>query len=190
MSTAALVVIDVQTGFDDARWGARNNPAAEDAMARALELWRRAGLPVIHVQHLSTEEDSPLRPDRPGSAFKPLARPRSGEAVVTKSVNCAFIGTDLAGRLERAGIDTLVLMGFTTDHCVSTTARMAGDLGYRTFVLSDATATFERTAPGGRHVDAETMHETALASLDGEFARVVDVAELERIVEALAGAAP
>src|ERR1043165_4315746 len=95
----ALVLIDIQDGFDDPYWGKRNNLDAENNAARLLQEWRQAKLPVFHVQHLSTEPASPLRPDSPGSALKKIVHPVGLEAVITKNVNSAFIGTDLEKRL-------------------------------------------------------------------------------------------
>lgn len=170
--TVALLVIDVQQGFDDPRWGARNNPGAEQRIAELLEAWRATGRPVIHVQHLSLEPQSPLREDAPGHAFKIDALPMAGEPVFRKHVNSAFIGTGLETHLRSNGIDTLVLAGLTTDHCVSTTARMAGNLGFDVTVVEDATATFDRRDADGTHYSADLMHRIALASLHGEFATV------------------
>ena len=171
-SGAALLLIDVQQGFDESRWGKRNNPEAEKRIAELLAAWRAAGLPVVHVQHQSLEPGSPLRAGMPGSAFKPEALPRAGEPVFRKHVNSAFIGTDLETHLRGKGIEELVLVGLTTDHCVSTTARMAGNLGFRVVVVEDATATFERTGPDGSRHEADLVHRLALASLHGEFATV------------------
>ncbi|MBA3316483.1 MAG: cysteine hydrolase [Gemmatimonadales bacterium] len=169
---AALLLIDVQQGLDHPRWGARNNPAAEQRIAELLAAWRATGRPVIHVQHLSLEPRSPLRQDAPGHAFKIEALPVAGEPVFRKHVNSAFIGTDLEAHLRANGIATLVVAGLTTDHCVSTTIRMAGNLGFTVTVVEDATATFERRGPDGIHYSAELMHRAALASLHGEFATV------------------
>jgi nicotinamidase-related amidase len=169
---AALLVIDVQQGMDDPVCGERNNPDAERQISTLLAAWRDAGWPIIHVQHMSDEPDSPLRPDAPGYAFKPEALPQEGEPVFRKTVNSAFIGTTLEDHLRRAGIHTLVIAGMTTDHCVSTSARMANNLGFAVVVVEDATATFERTGPDGAHYSAEQMHRVELASLHGEFASV------------------
>lgn len=110
--------------------------------------------------------------------MKPEAEPHPGEPTLTKNVNSAFIGTDLQERLQSMGARTLVLVGLTTDHCVATTAPMAGNFGFDTYVVSDATATFERAGTRGQHYTAEEMHDTALASLNGEFASIVTTADL------------
>ena len=171
-SGAALLVIDVQQGLDEPRWGARNNPDAEQRIADLLEAWRATGQPVIHVQHLSLQPQSPLREDKPGHAFKVEALPMPGEPVFRKHVNSAFIGTDLEAHLRASGIEALVVVGITTDHCVSSTVRMAGNLGFTVTVVEDATATFERLGPDGTHYSADLMHRVTLASLHGEFATV------------------
>lgn len=129
MTHEALIIIDVQKGFDDPRWGNRNNPQVEANISLLLDSWRRKNQPVVHIQHCSTEPDSPLRPDQPGNAFKPEALPLAGETRFKKTVNSAFIGTGLETYLRESKINDLVIVGLTTDHCVSTTTRMAGNLG-------------------------------------------------------------
>lgn len=171
-SAAALLVIDVQQGLDDPRLGARNNPDAEQRIAELLAAWRATGRPVIHVQHLSLEPQSTLREDAPGHDFKVEALPIAGEPVFRKHVNSAFIGTDLEAHLRAHAIEQLIVVGLTTDHCVSTTTRMAGNLGFTVTIVDDATATFERRGPDGTHYSADLMHRVALASLQGEFATV------------------
>jgi nicotinamidase-related amidase len=170
---AALVIIDVQRGFDDPKWGKRNNPHAEENIARLLSAWRSKSQPIFHIQHCSTEADSPLRPGSVGNEIKQIVTPVAGETVIRKTVNSALIGTDLEQQLRNRRIDTLVLIGLTTDHCVSTTARMAGNLGFNTYVVSDATATFDRNGPDGKLYPAEHIHAANLASLHNEFAKVV-----------------
>ncbi len=175
---AALLLVDVQQGFDDPRWGNRNNPEAEARMAQLLEAWRDRGLPVIHIQHCSTDPDSPLRPDLPGSALKEATGPRPGEPVIQKRVNSAFIQTPLETHLKREDISALVVVGLTTDHCVSTTVRMAGNLGFTVFLVSNATATFNRKGFDGRMYPAEEIHRIHLASLHGEFCTVLSCADV------------
>ena len=169
---AALILVDIQEGIDQPAKGRRNNPGAEEEAARLLAAWRESGRPVVHVRHMSVEPDSPLRPGLPGNEIKALVRPVPGESVVEKSTNSAFIGTDLEERLRADGVGTLVVAGLTTEHCVSSTARMASDLGFETYVVSDATACFGRAGPGSEHFTAEEMHDVALASLRGELATV------------------
>ncbi len=169
MDNTALLIIDVQKGFDEPYWGTRNNPDAEQKMALLLSEWRAKGRPVIHVQHCSVEPNSPLRPDQPGCEFRDEVAPVAGEAHFKKSVNSAFIGTNLEDYLHEQNIDSLVIVGLTTDHCVSTTTRMAGNLGFDVTLVSDATATFDRAGPDGVHHSAESIHDIHLASMNGEF---------------------
>lgn len=180
---AALLLIDIQRGFEDAAyWGPRNNPRLEENVAALLAAWRATGRPVIHVRHMSTTPGSPLRPGQPGNDFMEAASPLGDEPIVEKSVNSAFIGTDLEERLRGAGIGSLVVAGLTTNHCVSTTTRMAGNLGFDTWLVGDATASFDRRGPDGMLHPAEQVHAVSLASLHEEFATVVDTAEvLERV---------
>lgn len=173
---ATLLVVDLQRGFDDPAWGRRNNPHLERHVSELLRAWRATGRPVVHVRHMSTDPSSPLRPGQPGNAFKHATAPVAGEAVIEKRVNSAFIGTSLEIDLRRAGCRGLVIVGLTTNHCVSTTARMAGNLGFATWVVSDATATFDRVGPDGVEHRAEEIHAIALSDLHGEFATVVDTA--------------
>lgn len=174
----ALLVIDVQQGFDDASWGPRNNPAAEDNIARLLHGFRQANRPVLHVFHDSLLPTSPLRRRTAGNDPKPLAMPRTGEAIYRKSVNSAFIGTALEADLRREGITALVIVGLTTNHCVSTMTRMAGNLGFDSYVVEDATATFDRAALDGGIRPAAEVHRSALSDLHGEFATVITTDEV------------
>lgn len=175
---SALLVIDVQKGFDDPKWGKRNNPSAEENIRRLIKHWRRHGRPIIFVQHDSREPGSPLRPGAPGHAFKEEIEPLESDPVFHKSVNSAFIGTGLESFLREHGFDQLVFVGLTTDHCVSTSTRMAANLGFETTVVADATATFEREGIDGRLVSAEDIHLVELASLKDEFARIAATDEL------------
>ena len=172
MPQPGLLVIDVQRGLDHPAWGQRNNPEAEGNIAHLLAEWRQRGWPIIHVRHCSVEPNSPLRPELPGNAFKAEAQPLPGEPEFTKTVNSAFIGTGLEAYLRSHAITALVIVGLTTDHCVSTSVRMAANLGFEVTLVADATATFERRGHDGTHYPADVMHAINLASLNGEFCAV------------------
>lgn len=168
----ALIVIDVQEGFDHPQWGRRNNPDAEANVARLLAAWRASERPILHIQHLSTEPGSPLQPGLPGVEIKEAVKPLWHEPVITKRVNSAFIGTDLEARLRQRNVKTVVICGLTTNHCVETTTRMSGNLGFATHLVSDACATFDRVGPDGVTYSAEQLHAVTMANLHGEFATI------------------
>ena len=174
----ALLVIDVQQGLDNPALGHRNNPQAESNIALLLACWPKQKSPVIHVQHCSTEPASLLRPELPGNAIKLEALPLANEKLFTKTVNSAFINTGLDEYLLQQGIKSLIVVGLTTDHCVSTSVRMAENLGYDVTLVSDATATFERRGFNGVFYSADEIHNISLVSLQGEFCRVSSTNEL------------
>lgn len=180
---AVLLLVDIQKGLDDPKFGARNNPDAELKAGALLAHWRAANAPVIHVQHMSVEPDSPLRPGLPGNALKPEVTPGAGEVVIRKEVNSAFIGTDLLNRLRDMGATDLVICGLTTPHCVSTTARMAANLGFNVELAEDACAAFAASAdmswkPGATAPSPEVIHDLAVAHISGEFVTVVSTETL------------
>ncbi|MCP4766809.1 MAG: cysteine hydrolase [Gammaproteobacteria bacterium] len=174
----ALLLIDVQQGLAEAALGERNNPQTESNMAALLTAWRQRQWPRIHIRHCSTEADSWLRPELPGNAYKDEVKPLPGETEFSKSVNSTFIGTGLEQQLREAGISRLVIVGLTTDHCVSASTRMASDLGFDVTLVSDAAAAFERSGFDGVHYSADEIHRVNLVSLDGEFCRVRSTAAI------------
>lgn len=180
----ALILIDIQKGFEDIEyWGGnRNNPDAEINSGKLLNFWRQNNLPVFHIKHCSTNPISKLFEENSGNEFQDVVKPNEGEPIIKKNVNSAFIGTDLKQKLDDSGISKLVIVGLTTDHCVSTTTRMAGNYGFDTFIVSDATATFDKIGADGQKFSAELIHETALASLHNEFAIVLKTNELINIL--------
>ncbi len=201
-ASTALVLVDIQKGFDHpTHWGAsRSTPQFEENVGKLLSAFRslkekkhgrqdpeQAPL-IVHIYHQSLNQESPLHPDNgDGMSFLPFAEPQAGERVISKHVNSAFIGTKLEEVLRDAEIRQLVVCGLTTDHCVSTTVRMAANLGVtdgvdkkteeresgRVILVEDATATFGK---GGW--DAGTVHEVHVASLRGEFAEVLSTEEV------------
>lgn len=183
--TRALIVIDMQRGFDDlAFWGPTTNPACEANVAALLERWAGAGEPVVVVRHDSPKEGSPLHPSAPGNELVAVVAAARPDVVVSKSVNSAFYGDpDLQAWLEERGIRDLVICGIQTNMCVETTARMAGNLGYDVTVALDATRTFDlagEVAGVGtvKRTAAELMADTALVLQEGGFARIVRTADL------------
>ena len=192
MHSSALLIIDMQSGFDDESWGRRNNPGAEIQAMRLLKHWRARGHQIVHVRHDSDAPSSPLAPGRSGNAFKPGFEPSGGEWLVAKTRHSAFDGTDLEWRLRSAGIGSVTILGLTTDQCVSTTARMACDLGFDAIVAEDACACFEQTSLDGAKLAAESIHLAHVTTLNTEFARVVRVDDLlgEQVASPLAAPSP
>jgi nicotinamidase-related amidase len=184
---AALVLVGLQRGFDDAGWGTRNNLHAEEHAASLLAAWRRLGRPVYHIQHHSQEPQSPLRPGTLGAAFKDVVAPLPSETVVTKTRNSAFVGSTLEATLRGRGHATLVIAGFSTNHCVDATARAAGDLGFSVFVVADACVAFDRISFDGAHVRADDTHRAVMANLHQEYATVLDTSTLLALLEPPAG---
>jgi nicotinamidase-related amidase len=181
----ALILVDIQKGFDNVDYygGERNNPQAEQNAQKLLAHWRAKGLPLFHIQYSALNPKSPLRPDGPGFPFKDEVAPLPGEPVLVRHVNSSFIGTNLQEQLDEKGIDTVVVIGFSTEHCVSTTTRMAGNLGYNTYIISDATAAFAKIGVNGQRFDAESVHQLSLATLQDEFATVLTTDQLLRLTD-------
>jgi nicotinamidase-related amidase len=184
---AALVVVDVQKGFDEAGfWGPRNNPEADDNIASLIDVWQATGRPVVFVRHDSPKPQSPLRPGYEGNAFKEYVERRRGkgaggaELLITKTVNSAFYGTpDVDAWLRAEGISQFVVAGIQTNMCVETTARMGGNLGYGVVVAYDATYTFDLEGPFGWRRSADEVAQASAVSLHGGgFARVVTTKEV------------
>jgi nicotinamidase-related amidase len=169
---ATLIVIDVQKAIDHPSWGVRNNPGAEKNIAALLASWRATGRPIYHVRHDSNEPASHYRPGQPGHDFKPEALPLAGEIVIPKQTNSAFIGTDLETRLRSANQTVLVVAGVITNNSVEATVRMAGNLGFDTFLVEDAVFTFGRKDWAGTFRTASEVHTMSLANMDGEYCAV------------------
>jgi nicotinamidase-related amidase len=175
---SVLIIIDVQKAIDHPSWGKRNNLDAEQNIAKLLARWREQRLPIIHVQHLSTEPNSTYRPNQEGCDFKKEVMPLAGEKIVQKNATCAFIGTDLENYLRHHGFHHLVITGVITNNSVEATARVAGNLGFDTVVVSDATATFDKQLLSGQWIDAEQVHALSLANLSGEYASIKTTKEI------------
>ncbi|MFD5899756.1 cysteine hydrolase family protein [Streptomyces sp. NPDC060366] len=184
---AALVIIDVQQGFEEVEyWGVRNNPEADGNIAALIDAWQASGRPVVFTRHDSTTPGSPLRPGYEGNSFKEYVERRRGkgaagsELLVVKNVNSAFYGTpDLGAWLKAAGIGQLVVAGIQTNMCAETTTRMAGNLGYEVFFALDATYTFGQEGAWGWELSAQELARATAVSLHGGgFAKVVTTEEV------------
>ena len=178
----ALLLIDLQKGVDVLEhWGGptgrRNNPGAETHLAALLAGWRAHGRRVVFTRHDSREAASPLKRSLPTGAMLEGFEPAAGELVVWKDVNSGFVGTGLELRLRQHAITRLVVAGFFTNFCVETTVRMAGNLGYDTYLVADACATTNRVGPDGTDFDPDLVHALSVANLHGEFCTALSPAE-------------
>ena len=178
----ALLLIDVQQGVDVLEhWGGasgrRNNPDAEAHMAELLQAWRKHNLPVAYTQHDSREAASPLKLSLVSGAMKAGFEPQSDDIVVVKDVNSAFVGTSMEVQLRRANISRLVVVGFFTNFCVETSVRMAGNMGFDTYLVPDACATTNRIGLDGTDYDPELVHAMSVANMHGEFCTALSVVD-------------
>ncbi|GAC1676039.1 MAG: cysteine hydrolase family protein [Steroidobacteraceae bacterium] len=184
---SALLLVDVQKGVDVLEhWGGstgrRNNPEAETNLRLLLQSWRAREFPVFYTIHDSREARSPLKLSLPTGRIKEGLEPRAGETVVKKDVNSGFIGTNLELMLQRRRIHRLVVAGFFTNMCVETTVRMAGNLGFDTYLAADACATTNRVGFDGVDRDPELVHAMAVASMNGEFCTALSTPDVLRLL--------
>ena len=180
-----LLLVDIQKAFLDKDYPGikRNNPEAELICGKLLEIWRKKKFPIIHVRHSSHSVDSKLHESNPGFEFNDYVTPRVDELVLKKRVNSAFIGTDLKSILDKSNTEVLIIAGMTTNHCISTTVRMSGNLGFETYLISDSTACYNTKGINGEMIDCEVIYQAALASLNDEFGSVIDSLELISLIE-------
>jgi nicotinamidase-related amidase len=173
-----LIIIDMQNCMSDPAAGVRNNPQAEERIAQLLAAWRARGAPVVHVRHISRSPTSMFAPGQPGAAFQPRFEPLVHEHVVEKNVPDAFVQSGLERWLHVRGITELVLVGVSTNHSVESSARSAGNLGFQTWVVSDATFAFAQRDYAGTARSADEVHAMSLANLNGEYAQILDCADV------------
>ena len=169
----ALIIIDMQKGMRSPTLPPRNNPQAEDNIARLLAAWRESGQPVISVRHFSRSPASVFAPGQGGAEFQERFLPLPHEHVVEKNVPDAFINTGLERWLHARGIRHLVIAGVSTNNSVEASARTAGNLGFGTVVVADACFAFDKQDFGGTWRSAGEVHLMALANLHGEYAQVL-----------------
>jgi nicotinamidase-related amidase len=182
----ALIIIDVQNAIDHPEWskyGSRNNLNAEENMSLLLSKWRESGRKIIHVKHESKEPNSTYRSGDIGCEFKACVSPIEGELIIIKHVNSAFIGTDLEAILRESNISHLVVFGVITNNSVEATVRMAGNLGFNTHLVEDATFTFAKPDYTGKIRTADEVHTMSLANLENEYCKVVCADQVVKIIE-------
>ena len=172
----ALILVDVQKAFLEKDYPGinRNNHDAEFICGNILSKWRELKLPIVHVRHSSTNSDSKLHKSKPGFEFNDYVKPLDNEVVLTKKVNSAFIGTKLDNILYNMNIKTLVFVGMTTNHCISSTVRMSGNLGFETYLISDSTACYDTMGMDGKMIDCNIIYESSIANLSKEFATIIN----------------
>ncbi len=173
LSTSTLLVIDAQREYVDGGLPLANMDAALEVAASVLDRARRADAPVVHVIHRGQPGDRLFDPQGPFVAIADRVAPRVGEDVVTKSTPNAFVGTDLHERLQRIGRTDLIVVGFMTHMCVTSTVRAANELGYRPTIVAGGCATRDLADAGGAVVPAAMVHAAHLAGLADRFACVV-----------------
>lgn len=173
-----LLIIDMQQAMASAAAGPRNNPEAERNIAILLQRWRDAGAGVVHVRHISTKPGSLFWPGQPGVQFQEELAPLPGAHVVEKNVTDAFINTGLERWLRVRGVDRLVIVGVSTNNSVESTARSAGNLGFQSTVVADATFAFGKVDYAGTQRTPDEVHAMALANLNGEYATITTTANL------------
>ncbi|WP_299596529.1 cysteine hydrolase family protein [uncultured Microbulbifer sp.] len=168
-----LLVVDVQEAIDSYESTERNNPDAEENMSRLIGGWRAKNLPVIHVRHSSKYENSPYHKSSSGFAFKRIVKPAPGESVVTKSENCAFIGTNLESAIRSLGATEIVICGVLINNSIDATIRVAAGLGFSVFLPQDATAAYGMKGLNGKFYPADDVFWLYLSNLAGEYCHVV-----------------
>jgi nicotinamidase-related amidase len=176
----ALLLIDIQNDYFPG--GAMELVGSFEAAERAralLEAFRGAGLPVIHMQHVSVRPGATFfLPDTPGVEIHERVAPAPGETVFRKHFPNSFRETGLLEHLRAARLSALTIAGMMTHMCVDSTTRAAADLGFECTLAGDACATRALTLDGTA-VPADSVHRAFLAALNGLFARVMPA---ERIV--------
>ena len=182
LTNSVLLPIDMQRAFDAKPWPQRWNTQVDANALSVLHAWRRAQRPVVNVRHDSVVPNSTLSAGHLGNQFRPGFEPFADERVVSKSVNSAFIGTDLDLHLRRLGVKTIVTFGIATDMCVSTTIRTGANMGWNFILVEDACDCFDLPGRDGNTIPAKAVHEAHVATLGFEFCKVITT---EHVIAAL-----
>ncbi len=177
--TQALLLIDIQNDyFPGGAMELVGSPSAGVKAGQLLQSFRDKLKPIIHIQHISTRPGATFfLPDTPGVQIHQCVAPIEGETVVQKHYPNSFRETPLLEILRSGDVTQLVIAGMMTQMCVDSTTRAAADLGFKCVLASDACATRDLEF-GGETVSAASVQVAFLAALNGLFARVVSVDEI------------
>ena len=176
-SDSVLLLIDCQMEYVDGRLALPDVAPALAEAGRLLERARAAGTPVVHIAHRGAP-GGPFDPEGRSGQIAPEVAPRAGEPVIGKRLPNAFAGTELDATLKAIGRQRLIVAGFMTHMCVSSTVRAALDLGYRSTVVARAAATRDLPTPEGGRIAARDLHRASLAALADRFAVVAESADM------------
>lgn len=178
----ALIIIDVQKAFQLPDWGERNNIFAEENMRILLEEWRKRERPVFHIQHVNKENAQSMFYERAETVnFKEEVQPLLGEVVIQKFVNSAFIGTNLEEQLRKNKCNAIIGCRINDKSLRGNYDTNGRNLGFTTYLVSDATATFNRKGLDGKEYSAEDIHNMTLVNLHEEFATIVTTKEVLKL---------
>jgi nicotinamidase-related amidase len=177
LSESVLVIIDAQREYVDGKLRLEGIDASLREISLLLERARKSGTPIIYVTDHGKPGDELFNPDGPYVRIAEPVTPRPGETVVQKTRANAFTGSKLEENLSRIGRKNLIIVGYMTHMCVSSTVRAALDLGYHMTVVAKATATRALPSPGGGTVSARELQRATLAALADRFATVVQRAK-------------
>ena len=172
----ALILIDIQ---NDYFIGGKNElyltKAAAENASKALNYFRDSNLPVFHIQHISSPNAAFFLPGTYGAEINSVVAPINDEKVIVKHAPNAFLKTTLAEELKQKDISNLVICGMMSHMCIDTTVRAAMDNGFTVTLLQDACTTKDLIWCEYK-IDAQTVHKTIMASLNGVFAKVIKTA--------------
>ena len=173
LNDSALIMVDCQNTYRQGVMQLVNvEPAIKEAQ-KLLQLARDLRIPIIHIQH-DAGVGTPYDVTAEIGAISPEVSPKNGEAVVVKNYPNSFVATPLEAQLKALGIENVVIAGFMTHMCINSTARGAFNLGFKPTVVASACATRSQVGANGKVIDAQTMHDSALAAIRDLFAVVVD----------------
>lgn len=173
LKESALIMVDCQNTYRHGVMQLTNVEAAIKEAQKLLQMARDLKIPVIHIQH-DAGAGTPYDVAAEIGAISTEVEPKNGEAVIVKNYPNSFIATPLEAQLKALGIENVVLAGFMTHMCINSTARGAFNLGFKPTVVASACATRSLVGANGKVIDAQTMHDAALAAIRDLFAVVVD----------------